>query len=126
MTDKITFFKHQIGDGLHYITNNFRVFPDGSFQLGDTSENCILTNLHIILFRHDYRLPDVWNQVYPEDPLTDRDMAYIGFSSVTESIPFDATSLDNISLVIEDVRAICCDKLADHVTELLREKGLYI
>jgi hypothetical protein len=129
MTDKqeVTFFNHRVGDGLHYITDNFKTFPDGSFQLGDTSENCVLYNLHLALFRHGLdRLNILWNQVYPDDTMSFEDLAYIIGSAIHFTEAYSPESPENLRDMLNDIRSIDCGKLADLVENKLKEKGVKI
>lgn len=109
-------YTHSPGDGFHYI------HPDGY-----TSENCILYTLHVVTFR--YNLPgvaDLWNTVYPDDPMSFDDTAAIIASALPYINNFQPVSPDDVSAVVDDLRAIRCDELADHVTVLLRNKGAAI
>lgn len=121
--EEIIHFPHWVGDGLHYITDQSLLFSDGRVQLGDTSEGCILFNLEIALAtnRIPFTVKDLWNIVYPQDPLTHRDMNYIFGASVNYAEDFDPSNFDNLSLVLEDLRAIRCDELAREVERLLEE-----
>ena len=119
------FFNHHVGDGLHYVTDNFHTFPDGSFQLGDTSENCILYSLHVMCFRNGLpRLVDLWNQVYRSDFMAHEDLGHIIYTAMQVCEKFDPTAPDNITAILDDVRAMGCPELADLVTRLLKEKGI--
>ncbi len=127
MADEVVFYKHRVGDGLHYITDNFQVFPDNSFQLGDSSEICILYALHLLCARNNVgRLHDLWNAAYPDDPMLEADLADIVWVGIQYTERFNPTSPDDISLVIEDVHSLGLDALADHAAKLLREKGIPI
>jgi hypothetical protein len=120
-TNEVIFFKHKVGDGLHYITDNFKTFPDGTFQLGDTSEGCILFNLEVILSNNGipYAVNDLWNQVYPDDFMAEEDIAYIVGTAVGLAEAFDPTSPDNIADALRDVEAMGCPELADIAAKML-------
>jgi hypothetical protein len=121
--EEIIYFPHWVGDGLHYITNQALLFADGHVQLGDTSEGCILFNLEITLATNHipFTVRDLWNVVYPQDPITQKEMNYIFGTSVHYAEDFDPTNFDNLSLALEDLRAIRCDELAREVERLLEE-----
>lgn len=120
--NEVIFFKHKVGDGLHYITDNFKTFPDGNFQLGDTSEGCILFNLEVILSNNGipYTVNDLWNQVYPDDFMAEEDIAYIVGTAVEFAEAFDPTSPDNIADALRDVEAMGCPELADIAGKMLQ------
>ena len=127
MGNSVIYFNHHVGNGVHYITPNTRDLPGGRKQLGDPSDLCILSNLDVVLSY--YQLPqlnDVWNSVYPSDFMSDEDLACILTTAVDFAEPFDPGSLDNVSAVLEDVRAIKCDELANKVNELLKDNGMAI
>lgn len=124
MTD-ILFFKHTPGDGLHYVTNNFRVFPDGSFQYGDTSENCIITMADAVISKHRLGVfVDLWNSIYFTDPISHSDMSYIMASAIPyiDMQKFISLAPDDIEAVLDDLRCIHLDALADRIKELLVQK----
>ena len=125
---QIAHFKHRIGTGLHYVTEQQRTFRDGTTQLGDTSETCVLYTLHTLLFR--YWVPDtaeLWNQVYPGDFMSNEDLAFIIHSGMmyTEK-DFDLNSPDDILDILEDVRKIGCPELADLARQKLEEAGVVL
>ena len=109
------YFNHRVGDGVHYVTKH----------RGDSSENCILYNLFILALRHRIGALNVlWNQVYPEDYMSEEDMAYIVASALPITEPFDPASPDNIRDILSDVRVIKCFELADLIEQLLHSRGL--
>jgi hypothetical protein len=118
-------YSHKVGDSLHYITGNARSFPDGSSQVGDTSDLCILLNLETVLAHNGLNMsvPDLWNQAYPDDFMSEEDFAMMLGVSIHASDPFDPTAPDNISAALDDVRAMGCPELADLVEALLRRQG---
>lgn len=128
MVEKTVAFKHSVGDGLHYITDNFRTFSDGSFQLGDTSEPCVLFALEVLLWRHNlpYLLQELWSEVYPNDFMALEDAAYILGPAVLFTESFDPHSPENIRDVLSDLAAIGCPELANRVKQLLEEKGVIL
>lgn len=125
---QVIHFKHNVGDGVHYITDNFKVFNNGEIQYGDTSDVCILLNLEIVLSHNtkDLSVPDLWNAVYPNDPMSDDDMGYISFSAIDYCEDFDAKSLDNIASVLDDLRRMGCPELAEYATTALQDAGVSI
>ena len=83
--DTMTIQRYKAGTGLHYINDNFLVFHDGTYQFGDTSDTCILTNASLVLSY--YGLPqlwNVWNSVYPDDPVDQEDTDFF----IEQSLPF--------------------------------------
>jgi hypothetical protein len=125
MGNSIVYFNHQVGNGIHYITDNPRELPGKRQQLGDTSDLCILSNLDIVLSYNNLpQLNDVWNSVYPGDFMSDEDLACILNTAVNFSENFDPGSLDNITAVLDDVRELKCEDLANKVSELLKENGM--
>jgi len=127
MTETIV-FNHRVGDGIHYITDNPKKFEDGTEQLGDTSEVCIILNIETLLSRHniEYSFNDFWNFVYPEDFMSEADMAYIVYTAIDFTEPFETDSPDDISLAIEDVRAMGCPEVAGFVETLFIDLGLLV
>lgn len=117
------YHKHRIGDGLHYINNHKKVSDDGRMQPGDTSFGCILLNLEYLLTY--YAMPclsDLWTEVYPYEPLSDDTLFSIMLTNIDDAERYDPRNPRNIADVLEDVRAIGRDDLADRVLELLAEK----
>lgn len=123
---KTIHFNHRPGDGLHYVNDNARSFPDGSTQLGDTSYLSILLNLETILAhsRSTLSVPDLWNTAYPDDFMSDVDFGFIIVTAVTNTDRFDPSSPDNITAVIDDLRSMGCDELADVAIDHFRSAGL--
>lgn len=109
------YFNHMPGDGVHYINNNARSFPDGSTQEGDTSDLCILLNLELILAHNgsDMSVPDLWNGVYPEDFMSEQDFGFILSVSIDGCGDFDPTAPDNITAVLDDLVSMGCPELAE-------------
>lgn len=117
------YHKHRIGDGLHYINNHKKVNHDGSEQPGDTSFGCILLNLEYLLTYYGMPcLSDLWTEVYPQEPLSDDMLFSIMLTNLDETERYDPRNPRNIADVLEDVRSIGRDQLADRVLELLAEK----
>jgi hypothetical protein len=122
-TSEVTAFKHQIGDGLHYIDNRI-IWRDGSeVKPGSTSECCILKSVYIISARHRVgRLAEMWNAVYADDPLSREDLTNIIAIGVYFTEPFIPVALENILDASADLRAIKCDALADLLEERVLPK----
>ncbi len=129
MTDdnvKTDFFKHRAGDGRHLINDNFQVFKDGSYQMGDPSDICIVFNASRLCSA--FGLPplwELWTQAYPEDPMTKDNADCIFSEAEPYSEPCDPTIPDDRLSILLDLEAISCDKLASIVKVLLTERGVY-
>lgn len=121
MTADFNFHKHQVGDGVHYITDHHQVHEDGTEQFGDTSEVCILRTVQAILFENNTGLTmgDLWNAVYPDDPMSEDDLAVILTNAQPFTEPFDATNQENISAVVYDLREMGCGTLADRMLQAI-------
>lgn len=123
---EINHFRHRVGTGLHYITDHLQTFADGSVQFGDTSEVCVLLTLEQVLSRNGFGLTvnDLWNAVYPDDFMSDEDLAYILYSAIefTDNFnPHDPVSIKNI---IADLKSIACYALAERAEALFMEAGI--
>lgn len=119
--EKLYVHKHSPGDGVHYITENFRVFPNGNFQLGDSSEGCILLSTHLVLTNNGVTqsIVDIWNMVYPDDPMSDADFTQIVYCALDFTEKFNPKDPVNIGLVLNDLKSMGCFDLASHVEALL-------
>ena len=113
-TSEVTSFKHQVGDGLHYVDNRI-IWLDGNImKSGSTSECCILKSAYIISARHRMgRLAEMWNEVYADDPLSSVDLTNIIAIGVYFTDPFIPVALENVLDASADLRAINCEALAD-------------
>jgi hypothetical protein len=122
------FFNHKVGDGVHYVNDNFKTFKNGTFQLGDTSDVCILLNLEVVLSKNNVpnTVNDLWNLAYPDDFMSEEDIAYIVFSATEYADDFDPSSPDNITSALDDVRAMGCPELADLAKTELQAIGIPI
>lgn len=111
------FFKHSVGDGIHYINEN-----------KDTSDVCILFNVEVALSRN--LMPDtlesIWNRVYPDDLMSLEDVAYISFAAIDHTNPFNIASPEDLHDLVEDVRAMGCPALADELAEEFSKIGLVV
>jgi hypothetical protein len=117
------YHRHRIGDGLHYINNTKRVTDDGSQLPGETSFGCILLNLEYLLTYYGMPcLSDLWTDVYPKEPLSDAMLFSIMLTNMENADGYDPRNPRNIADVLEDVRSVGRDHLADRVLELLAEK----
>jgi hypothetical protein len=117
------YYRHRIGDGLHYINNSRRVTDDGSALPGETSFGCILLNLEYLLTYYGMPcLSDLWTQVYPREPLSDERLFSIMLTNIDNTDGYDPRSPRNIADVLEDVRSVGRDHLANRVLELLAER----
>lgn len=115
-------FDHKVGDGIHYITDNPRTFPDGTKQLGDTSELCAILNMETIVAFYDFpSIPDIWNDFYPNDIMSEHDFSYMLWSGLDFCTEFDPASEDNITSVLDDLRAAGLSDLADYYKKKLDE-----
>ena len=118
--------KHRPGDGLHYVSEQFVVFPDGSFQEGGTSEPCILRNVAVLLESH--HLPDLhllWNSCYPDDPMCPADVADLITLAAPFTHPFQPERAADITGAIADLEAIGCSALANLILRLLPDAPEY-
>lgn len=111
----ISYFSHKVGDGVYYINDR-----------KDTSEGCILLNLEVVLVRNGtgVSLHTPWNETYPNDTMTPRDMGDILSSAVVFTERFDPGIPDNVADVLRDTRAMQCHDLADRAEALLRQRGV--
>ena len=118
-----SYHRHRIGDGLHYINNNRKLADDGGVVPGETSFGCILLNLEYLLTYYGMPcLSDLWTEVYPREPLSDAMLFTIMLSNIDNADGYDPRNPRNIADVLEDVRSVGRDHLADRVLELLAEK----
>jgi hypothetical protein len=110
----IIHYKHIAGDGRHFVT------PYGSL-----SDIAILSNLQVLAIFHG--LPGVdklWTEAYPDDPMEFAELAKITVAGVDSSEYFDAEPLDSILSLLEDLKNIGCEKLAEIVIRHLEEAGI--
>ena len=121
------YHKHKVGDGLHYINQSFKVYPDGTFQYGDTSEGCVI--YHASNMCNTYDIPQfykIWSEMYPKDPMTLTEQAYI-IAAAWDYIEWtDYRIPDNRADVIKDLREVGYPELADRITKYLEEKGVLV
>ena len=66
----------------------------------------------------------LWNQVYPDDIMSEHDLAYIIASALPITHPFDPNSPDNIRDILGDLHSIQCAELADLVEQHLLLAGV--
>lgn len=93
---------------------------DGSFV---TSDHALLNLQRLLLVTGLPPLRELWNNVYPHDPITISDVAH--FYSVMGETPFPNFRVpDERFAVIQDVRSIGYPELADLVAKRLSEKGV--
>lgn len=110
----VSWYTHNPGDGLHYVNS-----------AGVTSEISILYNLHLVaIYSKIGTLPALWNEAYPEDPMTEIDADKIIFSGIAVSSTMPYSSPDDVSLAIYDLLTIRCDKLMQVVKNKLLERGI--
>lgn len=112
-------FKHSVGDGLHYITNDFHVYENGAFQFGASSEPCVIINAQIICSL--YNLPslvELWNIAYPNEEMTNEDFNEMYYYAAKYTNRFLPHSPEDLADALDDLEAIGRMELAD----LLRMK----
>jgi hypothetical protein len=110
----MNYYKHLPGTGLHYID-----------KYGHTSVVCILHMLDVIALRNRLgNLATLWNTVYPEDTMSTSDWGNIIAASVHFLGKYFPESHDDSLDVIQDLRRIKCDALADYIETLLKKKGV--
>jgi hypothetical protein len=113
-TSDVTFYKHQVGDGLHYTDNHIISLNSNILKPGSTSESCILKSVYIVSARQKVgRLAEMWNRVYQDDPLSRDDLTSIIAVGVYFTESFNPMALENILDTAADLRSIKCDALAD-------------
>lgn len=123
---KVHYFKHKVGDGRHYINDNFVVHENGDYQQGDPSDICILLNAEILCDTYGLtHIWELWTKVYPDDPMNTEDAALIISEAKPYTEDYDPTIPDNRADVLKDLRDICCNELADLLQSLLDEKRAY-
>jgi hypothetical protein len=116
-----TAHKHSPGDGLHPINESSVTLPDGSAQEGDMSDICIVANAQSLC--SDFGLPPfwlLWTEAYPADPMSAEDLAVIVDGAKPYMNVYDPLDPDTRRAILNDLRAIKCDKLADEIEKLLK------
>jgi hypothetical protein len=116
-----TFHKHSPGDGLHPINESGETLPDGSIQNGEMSDICIVANAQSLC--SDFGLPPywlLWTEAYPDDPMSAEELAVITDGAKPYLNEYDPLNADTRTAILNDLRAIKCDKLADEIERQLQ------
>jgi hypothetical protein len=112
---------HSPGMGVHYVNDNVQFFEDGSWQTGDSSDNCILWHVQVIC--EAFGLPpfwQLWTEVYPDDPLNESDGAFI----LSSAEPYTAfcNPYKDLALVLKDLAAIGRQELAVVICQCVKDR----
>ena len=113
--------KHTPGDGLHPINDSVSPLPDGTKQMGDTSDICIVTLAQCLCTA--YGLPPIWflwSECYPDDPMDQNSFEMIREAAEPYLNPFDPLLPETRDAILADLRAISCGELADDIEKRLR------
>ena len=125
--DKPKYYKHKVGDGLHYVNNNFKVFADGTYVYGTTSEGGIL--LHTSNLCSVFSLPRLdilWAEVYPHEPMDIDDLSTRIANCIDRTVLCDPRIPDNRADIIMDLKALGRPELAERIKCLLEEMGVVV
>lgn len=124
MNANTKFFKHFPGAGRHLVNDSFIIWPNGDYQFGDPSDNCILFNAQRLCSA--FGLPDLaelWTSCYPEDPLDQADADFI--FSAAEPFTADCNIQKMRYLIVKDLEAIQRNELADAIRTVLTDRGAW-
>jgi hypothetical protein len=126
MGQTVISFRHKAGDGVHYVLNKPFKTPQGEILAGTPSYTCILSNLECVTLRHaDVFVRDLWNQTYPNDPMSSTDSSIIFHTCLPYVDNFNPASAEDIEMVLADVEHMGCPELATAARRLLVEKGVF-
>ena len=93
------------------------IFISNGDQLSDIG---LLSALSFICINYDLPSMDVlWNQTYPDDPMTPEDAATIMFEGVEEITDYNLGAEDDFSLILEGLVKAGCKDLVQLVRDLL-------
>jgi hypothetical protein len=118
-------FNHKPGDGLHYITDNFRILENGDVSYGETSEGCCILNAHVLC--SVFELPpfwELWNKIYPKDPMSMDDAATIIDGALKFTELCEPQIPDNTTAVLEDLESVGYPEFAEAIRSELCKRGI--
>ena len=93
------------------------IFMSNGDQISDIG---LLSALSFICINYDLPNMDVlWNQVYPNDPMTPEEAVTIMFEGVEEITNYNLATEDDFSLILEGLVTAGCQDLVQLVRDLL-------